>query len=176
MRPAGRGIAGLLLLGLGAGQAASAHSVHASLAQIEHNRETGKAEISIRLFVDDFEQALAKRRGAPVRLDKTPGPDRIVLAYLADALVLTGRDGKRAPLAWVGMDVQALTVWIYLEAELKSGLAGGRLRDTVLFDLFDDQVNTVNLRQGKARETLVFDPGDDFTQAIDGLAEPPAER
>ena len=170
-------MAGLILLGLlGAGSALSAHSVHASLAQIEHNRATGKAEISIRLFVDDFEQALAKQKGAPVRLDKVSEPDRIVLAYLADALVLTGRDGRKASLVWVGMDVQALTVWIYLEAKLENGLAGGRLRNTVLFDLFDDQVNTVNLRQGKARETLVFDPGDDLTQAIDGLAEPPAER
>jgi hypothetical protein len=168
--------AGLCLLALRAGQTVSAHSFHASLAQIEHNRETGKAEIAIRLFVDDFEEALARRQGAPVRLDKAPDAERIVLAYLGGTLVLTGRDGRKAPLAWVGMDVQALTVWIYLEAELKSGLAGGRLRNTVLFELFDDQVNTVNFRQGKARATLVFDPGDDETQRIDGLAEPTAER
>lgn len=141
-------------------RAAAAHKYYTSLAQVEYNAEAKSVEVTLRVFADDLELALTRRAGRVVSLDRTKEADRLVMAYLRDTFELKNRDGETKALKWVGMELRAGTVWLYVEAEMPEGLAGARLRDHLLFELFDKQVNTVSVRYAGARADLVFARGD----------------
>ena len=138
----------------------SAHKFHASLAEVDYNAKSGSAEIAIRMFVDDLEDAVSRSAGRRVRIDTTADFDRYALAYVQSALKITDRDGHELQLAWVGKDASVDEVWVYVEAPAPSGLDGARLSNKIFFDLFDDQVNTVIVKRNGAKSTVVFKPGD----------------
>jgi len=148
---------GLLSLGV---QPVDAHKFHASLAEAEYNDRDRRVEISLRLFPDDLEEALGRSSGIRVRLDDTPNVDRRAVAYLRERLALVDRDGHALDLEWVGMEIRVDEVWLYVQAPSTVGLDGATVSDRIFFELFDDQVNTLNLKQGRSRTTLVFKPGD----------------
>ena len=61
------------------------------------------------------------------------------------------------------MEAQVDLVRIYVEAkELPAGLNGAQVRHQFLCELFEDQVNAVNLRDNGKQGALVFKPGDKF--------------
>ena len=139
---------------------AAAHKYYTSLARVEYNAAEKTVEITLRIFADDLELALTRRAGGEVRLDRTEGAERLVLAYLRDTFELRNREGEGKALKWVGMELRAGVAWLYVEAEMPEGLAGARLRDHVLCELFAGQVNTVSVRYPGARGDLVFVRGD----------------
>ena len=140
--------------------AAAAHKYYTSLAQVEYNVEEKTVEVTLRVFADDLELALKRRAGREVSLDRTKDADRLVLAYLRDRFEIKNRDGEAKALKWVGMELRAGVAWLYVEAEMPEGLAGARLRDHLLFELFAEQVNTVSVRYPGVRADLVFARGD----------------
>lgn len=154
-------VAGLALLFVSSpAPGARAHTFHASLAEVEHNAAEKRVEIAIRLFADDLEAALSRETGRRVRLDATPSVDAAILSYLAKHFVVTGADGAPLRLEWVGKELTVGTVWVYVQAAAPSGIVGARMRYDVFFELFDDQLNSVNLKDGSRIWTLHFTPGE----------------
>ena len=143
-----------------AARPAAAHKFYTSLAQVEYNAETKSVEVSLRVFADDFELALTRRAGRPVKLERTEDAGRLALEYLRETFVLRNREGEAKALKFVGIDVQNQVAWLYFEAEMPEGLAGARLRDHVLFELFEKQVNVVDFKWAGGRSKLVFARGD----------------
>jgi hypothetical protein len=153
-------LAAALVFAVALAPGAAAHKFHASLAEVELNGETGRLEISMRLFADDLERALERRAGKRVRLDATREVGPVVLEYLRDSFVVRDAEGDAVELAWVGMEARVDEVWVFVEAAAPRGVQGARIADRVFFELFSDQVNTVNVKSGAARTSLVFTPGD----------------
>ena len=141
-------------------RADAAHKFHASLTQIEVNASAKTVEVAIRVFVDDLEEALTRRSGHRVRLETASDFDALSMAYVSSSLKLLAPDGEPVVFRWIGKEASVDVVWLYVEAPLASRLDGGRLENSLFFDLFDDQVNTVNLKDGKRRATLTFSTGD----------------
>ena len=137
----------------------AAHKFYTSLGLVEYNASEKSVEVTLRVFADDLELALKRRAGREVRLDREKDAGQLVLAYLRDTFELKNRDGESKALKWVGMELRAGVAWLYVEAEMPEGLAGARLRDHVLFELFDEQVNTVSVRYPGASADLVFVQG-----------------
>ena len=138
----------------------AAHKFHASLTQIEVNANSKTVEVGIRVFVDDLEEALTRRAGRRVRLGTTSNFDALALAYVGASLKLDDAAGKRLVFAWIGKETSVDVVWLYVEAPLATPIEGGRLENSLFFELFDDQVNTVNIKDGRRRSTLTFSTGD----------------
>ena len=139
---------------------APAHKYYTSLAQVEYNAEAKSVEVTLRVFADDLELALTRRAGRKVSLDRTKDVDGLALAYLRDTFEIRNRDGEPKALKWVGMELRSDIAWLYVEAEMPEGLAGARLRDHVLFELFEKQVNTVSVRYPGVKADIVFARGD----------------
>jgi hypothetical protein len=143
-----------------ASRPAAAHKFYTSLAQVEYNAETRSVEVSLRVFADDFELALTRRAGRPVKLERTKDADRLALEYLRETFVLRNREGEAKALKFVGIELKNQVAWLYFEAEMPEGLAGARLSDRVLFELFEKQVNVVDFKWAGGRSKLVFVRGD----------------
>ena len=139
----------------------SAHKYYTSLCRVQYNRETKSLEVTARVFSDDLEVALTRRNHKAVYLDKKDaGP--LVAAYLQDTFELKGRDGKLRRISWVGMEVKVDSAWLYFEIKMPEGLEGAELRNRILFELFSEQVNIVNIQDGDSKSDLVFKQGDEF--------------
>ena len=144
----------------GAAPPARAHKFYTSLAQVEYNAETGTVEVALRVFADDLELALTRRAGRQVRLERTKDRDRLVVEYVREKFELKNRAGQTKELRLVGVEVEREVAWLYFEAEMPEGLAGARLRDQVLFELFAKQVNVVDFKWTGGKSDLVFVRGD----------------
>jgi hypothetical protein len=143
---------------------AFAHKYHTSVTRLEYNAEDSSVEITVQTFTDDIEAILTKRTGRTIRLDASRDSGRLVLDYLQSAFELRANDAN-LELQWVGLEMKGGTAWLYVLAKLPGGLSKASLRNALLFDLFEDQVNIVNVLNNGKKRSLVFRRGDNM-QAI----------
>lgn len=152
-----------LTLPHGVTTAAAAHKFHTSFAEAEYNAKESSLQITLRTFPDDLELALNKRNGKKnVRLDRKQETEPLLIAYLQETFQLKNAKGETVKLSWVGMDAGVDSAWLYFEAPMPEGFEGAQLRNGFLFDLYDDQINLVNVKQDERKHALTFKNGDTF--------------
>ena len=137
----------------------SAHRYHTSVTRLEYNSEQRLFEITVQTFADDIEAALSKRNGGGVRLDSRAKTNALLLEYLRNVIALKKGD-RELELKWIGMELKGHSAWFYLEAEAPGGHSNVSLRNNLLFDLFTDQVNIVNVVNSGKKGSLIFKRGD----------------
>ena len=154
---------------------ALAHKFHTSFTEANYNAEAGTLEVTLRTFPDDLEAALRLRAAptTPAAKAQTAGAkdqkkelEERVASYVAETFLLTTEKGDPVKISWVGMDAGVDSAWLYFEARLPAGVDGVQLRSRFLFDLFDDQINLVNLKSGGKRTALRFERGKADFQSV----------
>lgn len=144
----------VLFLGLTA--LAHAHALKLSVTEAVFNRDTGRLELAVRLFADDFEEALTKDAGRRVPVDKPELLNPAADAYLRKHLKVTSANGEAQQLVWSGVEVTATHVWLYADVPLPGGLIGATFSVTFMHELFLDQLNSLQLRDGDFKQALIF--------------------
>lgn len=145
-----------------AARSVSAHKFHTSFAEADYNAETKSLEITLRTFPDDLESAIRKRGGKRVSPDDKKAFGAQVFAYLQETFRVRTARGQAAKLSWVGMDAGVDSAWLYFEAALPEGVEGAQLSQQFLCDLYDDQINLVNVKSGGRKVELRFERGGEF--------------
>lgn len=128
-----------------------AHPLHTTVTQLAYRPGDRTVEVSVRLFADDLEAALARRSGT-VELQAD--------AYLRSSFRLLDASGAPLRLAWCGVKRTGDLVWLCLWGPAPSDLHGVRVDARMLFDLYADQINIVQASYGGRKESLVFARGD----------------
>jgi len=129
---------------------ARVHPLHTTLTEVTY--ADGVATLWVRAFADDFARGVAAHRG-PAGADPT-------LAYLGGSLGVWDRRGRRVAMASCGRRTSGDLRWFCVRAPLPGGLQGARLRVSLQFAVYDDQVNVVQVSDGGRRSSLLFVPGD----------------
>ena len=146
---------GFLLLSLSASR--PAHEFHASVTQMQYNPKERVFEISIRVFTDDFEKALSAASNTKVSLDeKGDKYDLLIEKYVQAHFGYQTPQKQPKPFKYVGHETEVDANWIYLEMPYAEPFRGGVLKQNVLMELFDDQVNMVNIQYQGQKKTFVF--------------------
>ncbi|MDX2041916.1 MAG: DUF6702 family protein [Acidobacteriota bacterium] len=151
----------------------TSHKVHVSVSQLEYNQKAQSVEIVLRVYADDFENALSQHAKRQVKLDPaTINKDKriaeTVMAYLRESFQLKDKAGRSVRLNWVGMEWQVDMFWLYVEGKMtatppnSNALAGAQLKNKVFNELFDDQVNIVNAKIQNKQFGLMFESKDGF--------------
>jgi hypothetical protein len=122
-----------------------AHPLHTTMTELTEDRAAGVVRATIRVFADDFTKA------------KGTAPE---LTYVSSVFTFIDRSGRPLALRSCGTRRTAELLWICVEAASTEGLAALRVRNAMLSDLFDDQVNVVQGMIGGARRSLLFTKGD----------------
>ena len=136
----------LLLLPL---WALARHTYHSSILELRLNPNQPQVELALKVFTDDLENALSKGRPQHLSLQDPralPLADAYLREHLELALPYTSSRQPRLPLTvqFVGMQAEKDAYWLYAKAALPRAATAVWLRNTVLLDLFSDQMNIVN--------------------------------
>lgn len=149
-------VAALLLIAFHSNPLA-AHPLHTSVAILNYQPASGKIDLSIRVFADDFERAAARRSAtlAASRAKESP-----LLGYIRASFVVTDASGRTIPLEWCGWRRQRDLVWLCFRA--RNAARGGLLiADRIFHDLYDDQINVVQAKSDGRTTNLLFTKGDE---------------
>ncbi|MBC5773853.1 hypothetical protein H8S95_07245 [Pontibacter sp. KCTC 32443] len=127
--------------------AAMAHDYHSSITDIKFNPRTQSLQVAIKVFTDDLETVLTKRSKSKVTYSANSESIKQQLAgYMAAAMSFEVTKGKPLKQRFVGSEEEADVVWVYLEVPVQNtSLSQLYIKNAVLTELFDDQMNIVNL-------------------------------
>jgi hypothetical protein len=137
----------------------SAHPLHTTLTEVELDATTHTVRVMVRVFGDDFGTALARH----MRIASPPvgrAWDDAATSYLGAALAIADRANKPITLHSCGTRRSAELLWICLEGATTETANQIRGRNSILCDLFDDQVNIVQFSSGAEKHSVLFTRGD----------------
>lgn len=134
----------------------SLHEFHASVTQMQYNAKEQVFEISIRVFTDDLERGLSAASGTKVNLANGTRHDALIEKYVRAHFTYANAQKQPKVVQYIGYETEADAQWIYLEMPYSGPFTGGTMRQNILTELFDDQVNMVNINYQNQKKTFVF--------------------
>lgn len=147
----------LLLFGLLPMKSANdLHPIHLSLCEIHYNTNSQKLEISLKIFLDDLEEALMLK-GHPSLYIATPkeiaSADEKIFDYVASQFYIT-EGPKSISYQWVGKELsEDLTaIWCYFESEKINQIQELKFKNCILMELFGDQKNILHAYLSKSEK------------------------
>ena len=136
------------------------HEFYVSLTEIRYNGDSGRLEISMRIFPDDLDRALEVRHGVSGHLGtklEHPEADSLLGKYLLDHFSVEA-DGREVVLTYLGKEPGPEAIWCYLESEPLASPAIFLVKNSVLFSDFTGQVNIVQLYVGDWNRGVMITP------------------
>ncbi len=131
------------------------HPFHVSVTEINHNAADKTLEISCKIFTDDFENILSKSYKTRVDLINPPNKaamDSLVKKYVLSHLSIRV-NGKLVSLLYLGFENESEAAYGYVEAHNISAVSVVDITNTILYDLFDDQINIMHVIVGGNRKS-----------------------
>jgi hypothetical protein len=132
------------------------HPLHVSTTEIAFNSKEKSLEISCRIFTDDFEAVLAKQFKTKVDLNKPAMHkvmDELIKKYMAANLKYKV-NGKNLVANYVGFEKDNEATNVYLEIDNVSALENLSLTNSILYDLYDDQMNILHVEKSGTRKSV----------------------
>jgi hypothetical protein len=136
-------------------EAGTKHPLHVSTTEVNFNAKDKTLEVSCRIFSDDFEAVLAKLYKQKTDLSNPnmkSAMDDLVKKYLLSHLQIKA-NGKAVIMGYVGFEIDHEATNIYLEVEKVAAIKSVEVNDTILYDMFDDQMSIVHIVKGTNRKS-----------------------
>lgn len=134
------------------------HEFYVSLTEIRYNRDSQRMEISMRIFPDDMDRALEKLGGIKshlVTLLENPKADSLLQDYLLEHFQLVV-NGKEIRLVYLGKEPEDDAMWCYLESGMVDTPEEITVRNSILTELFEEQVNIIQTYVGDWNRGLLL--------------------
>jgi len=136
------------------------HPFHVSVTEINHNAGDKTLEITCKIFRDDFEKALTQNYpvNAPkMSIDLINPSDKaamenLVNEYIQKHLVIRA-DGKTIAYSGLGFEREDDAIYCYLQADNITSIKKIELTNTILYELFTDQLGIMHVTVGGNRKS-----------------------
>jgi hypothetical protein len=134
----------------------SVHKFYVSNTIIEENVQTRSLEVTVKIFTDDLESALYYQEGKKVKLEmgRDIKHNQAIQTYLLNHFKLSNGAFLEYPMRFVGHETELDLTFIYLEIpnwHLESVL---KIENTLLFEVYPEQVNIVHLKMNGWGQTI----------------------
>ncbi|ULC60476.1 peptidase E [Flaviramulus sp. BrNp1-15] len=136
----------------------SMHKYYISVTQINHIKEKQSVQITSRIFIDDFENALRKRYDESITLAGKDEPkivDDYIEKYLKETLVIKINNQNTTPV-FIGKEYEGDIVRCYIEIEHVESIQGLEVSNRILFDVFEDQQNIVKTKINSKQKSFIL--------------------
>ena len=137
---------------------ACAHPVHMTFTEMRFGGRGNTVELLVKVFADDFSTAAARYTRSHLDSGKVIDDSR-GFAYLQSRVRLGNRSAT-IPLTPCGVRTQGETLVFCLRGTTTGNGTALRMSNSLLTDLFNDQVNVVRSVQGRRRSSRMFVRGD----------------
>lgn len=134
------------------------HPFYISVCRIDYNTDTDALEMSFRIFTDDLEQALESMGTGRLHLGterEAEKADEYIGRYLARHVELEV-NGLPVDAAYLGKEVDTDAIWCYVEIAGVTELKSMTIKNTLLLESIEDQVNLVHVNANDQKKSLVF--------------------
>ena len=134
------------------------HKFYVSLTEIRYNPQSQRLEVSMRIFPDDLDRALLQETGIHTQLAtelEAPCADSLLMEYLLERFHIVV-NGERTVLHYLGKEQEANAIWCYLESEPVNKPVTLSVYQELLTEIFKDQVNIIQVYQGKWNRGLLL--------------------
>lgn len=122
------------------------HPFYLSLTDIYLKPEDKIVEVGVRVFADDFEEALKKLTGMEGQINGSTDTLKYIKVfewYFQGRLHISVND-KNIPLEVIGYEMEDEAVWVYLEGTLNEDVKKVDINNSILYDYLDRQSNMVH--------------------------------
>lgn len=140
---------------------AATHPLHVSITEINHNPSDRTLEISCKLFTDDFEKVLTQNYKTKVDLINPPdraAMEKLVSHFIIQHLALKAED-KPLRLNYLGYERDNDAIYSYFQVENLSSVKKIGVSNSILHELFTDQINLMHVTvDGKRKSTKLDYP------------------
>lgn len=140
------------------------HPLHLSVSDVVYKPENKSLEITQRLFSDDLEDALRHHSGKKTDVLNPANAEQLsalIGDYLSENFELQ-LNGQTVQPNYLGYEIEGEAVWVYLEVSNVKRIRQIGVRNTIFFELFDDQVNLINIEKEGAIRSLKLTPEQRF--------------
>lgn len=133
----------------------SIHEVHLSKSELNFDTATQSIQLSIRLFLDDFELAIKNQGHSDVNLfgkREDPLSDDYIEDYLQSKLkVIVGQDTSE--MAFIGREMSEdfMAIWCYLEVEHVPLGVDIQVVNSIFNEMYDDQRHVMVISKDNKR-------------------------
>jgi len=155
----------LIIVGLLIAAPSMAHQLKSSVTTVLFNKRINNIELMHRFYLHDTEHAVAHLFKGKVDIISNKIDQQRFAKYVESHVALQTLNGEPLPLNFVGAQVDGKFFWVYQEAPIPVKIAGIKMSNGALRDLWPSQVNMVNVEgQGKIK-TLNFTQDDTWLEA-----------
>lgn len=134
---------------------AKRHPIHVSVVEINHNTKDKTLEISCKIFTDDFEEVLNKLCKCKINLlkpDNKKQVEQVIEKYINQNFRLLVND-KPAKFSMIGYENDPEATHCYFEVSDVLTLKKISVTNSLVYDLFTDQINIIHLYAGKTTKS-----------------------
>jgi hypothetical protein len=131
------------------------HPFHVSVTEINHNAADKTLEVTCKIFRDDFEKILIQNYKTKVDLinpTDRAAMEKLVNDYVQKHLSIKG-DGKLLQFTGLGYEREDDAVYSYFQVNNINSVKKIELTNTILHDLFDDQLSIMHVTVGGNRKS-----------------------
>jgi hypothetical protein len=136
-----------------------AHPFYVGVVEVNHNKSAASLEISCKLFAEDAEAVLEQQYKTTLDLSQPQQKSKIdgLLAdYVPKHLALQA-DKKGVKLRYVGFEKEAESLYCYFEATGIPTVSTIDLRNSMLYDFTDKQINIMHVMVNGVRKSYKLD-------------------
>jgi len=140
----------------------SAHKFYVSVNEIKYNNDSGKLEISSRLFIDDMETAIPNLKIAG---DNDSLANTLIGPYLMENMAIK-INNKNTTLNYLGYEIEQDVIWCFVESDKTKKPNTVDLSFEMLIREFEDQTNIVHFEMDQEIKS-VFIKHNNVNQTLD---------
>jgi len=139
------------------------HKYYVSLTQIDYINDSKSIQITMNIFLDDFEQTLNSVFNKEFRLDskeELKDSNDYIQKYLQDHFELKVND-KVIKIHYLGKEYESDIVYLYIEVENVKGITTIEVKNSMLIDYFPKQQNLIKLKINNKFDSLLLTKSND---------------
>lgn len=131
------------------------HDVHLSKSEVNYDTKTQSLQVSISLFLDDMEVALAARGIKDAKLfsgHEVDNAEQIIARYLAEKLRFE-LDNKEYTASFIGREISEdlSAMWCYIEVERIASNQLLTVTNEIFMEIYDDQKHVMVITKDHQR-------------------------
>ncbi|MEJ2113605.1 MAG: hypothetical protein P8X62_07930 [Flavobacteriaceae bacterium] len=134
------------------------HKYYISLTQIDYIKDSKSVQITMNLFLDDFDVALQKTFGKNFNLsskEELENSNGYIEEYLEDHFEIK-IDSKSLNVNYLGKEYEGDIIYLYIEIENVKTISTVEVTNNMLIDFFPDQKNLIKLKINDKFDSLLL--------------------